>query len=284
MQARRVTFQQCADQYIASHQSGWRNAKHRYQWTVTLRTYVNPVIGALAVAEIDTALVLKVLQPIWEAKTETAARVRGRIKSILDWATVRGLGEGENPARWRGHLDKLLPARPRFAPIEHHTALPYTELPEFMIELRRREGLGARALEFTILTAARTNEVIGAKWDEIDFATKVWTVPAARMKAGREHRVPLSDRALAILQSLPREHGSEFVFIGTKEGAALSSMAMLQTLREMRPGALTVAWPQVDFQGLVGRADCVRKPRCRNGARAFDQRQGRGQLSPWGSN
>ena len=130
---------------------------------------------------------------------------------------VRGHRQGENPARWRGHLDKLLPAPTKIRQIEHHPALPYTELPEFMIELRRREGLGARALEFTILTAARTNEVIGAKWDEIDFATKVWTVPAARMKAGREHRVPLSDRALAILQSLPREHGSEFVFIGTKE-------------------------------------------------------------------
>lgn len=238
--AKRVTFQTCADQYIASHQSSWRNEKHQYQWKATLASYVNPIIGALPVAEIDTALVLKVLQPIWETKTETAVRTRGRMKSILDWAKARGYRDGDNPARWKGHLRQLLSAPSKLRQVQHHPALPYAELPEFTTELRSGDEISARALEFAILTAVRTGEVIGAKWDEIDLDAKLWSIPAARMKANREHRVPLCDRVLDILKSLPREHGNPFLFIGGREGEPLSSMAMLQLLRALRPGTLTV--------------------------------------------
>jgi integrase len=236
--AKLVTFQQCADQYIAAHQSSWRNLRHRGQWLTTLSTYAFPIIGNLSVAAVDTALVLKILEPIWGTKTETAVRLRGRIESILDWARVRAYRSGENPARWRGHLDKLLPAPTKIRQIEHHPALAYAELPAFMASLREHEGVAARALEFTILTAARTGEVIRARWDEIDLLAKVWTVPAARMKAGREHRVPLDSRAMAILEALPREAGNPFVFIGGRAGASLADQAMLELLRDMRPGAL----------------------------------------------
>jgi integrase len=193
------------------------------------------------VQAIDTALVLKVLEPIWTAKPETAGRVRGRIESILDWATAREYRQGENPARWRGHLDKLLPARGKVRKVEHHAALPYGELAGFLVALREQEGIAARALEFTILTAARTGETIFARWTELNLLDKTWTIPAGRMKAGREHRVPLSARALAILEDMQQHrHGDDaFVFPGGKPGKSLSNMAYLMLLRRMGRHELT---------------------------------------------
>jgi integrase len=241
--AKAVTFKQCAETYIASHRAGWRNGKHAGQWSATLSTYAYPIIGALPVQAVDTGLVLKVLEPIWTAKPETAGRLRGRLESILDSAKVRGYRDGENPARWRGHLDKLLPARAKVRQVEHHAALPYAELPAFLASLREQEGIAARALEFAILTAGRTGEVIGARWSEIDLLDKVWTVPAARMKAHREHRVPLSARALAILGEMQAarhgDAGDAYVFPGGKSGKPLSNMAFLMLLRRMGRGDLT---------------------------------------------
>jgi integrase len=233
--AKAVTFKECAARYIASHRAGWRNPKHAAQWQATLATYAEPVMGGLSVQAIDTALVLKVLEPIWTAKPETAGRVRGRMESILDWAKVRGYRAGENPARWRGHLDKQLPARSKVRRVEHHAALPYAELPGFLVSLREQEGIAARALELAILTAARTGEVIGARWSEMDLVEKTWTLPAARIKAGREHRVPLPGRALAILQEMQphRQADDAFVFPGGKNGRPLSNMAFLMLLRRM---------------------------------------------------
>jgi integrase len=233
--AKAVTFKECAARYIASHRAGWRNPKHAAQWQATLATYAEPVMGGLSVQAIDTALVLKVLEPIWTAKPETAGRVRGRMESILDWAKVRGYRAGENPARWRGHLDKQLPARSKVRRVGHHAALPYAELPGFLVSLREHEGIAARALELAILTAARTGEVIGARWSEMDLVEKTWTLPAARIKAGREHRVPLPGRALAILQEMQphRQADDAFVFPGGKNGRPLSNMAFLMLLRRM---------------------------------------------------
>ena len=181
--AKAMTFKQCAEAFIKAQRAGWHNGKHAAQWEATLATYAEPMIGNLPVQVVDTALVLKVLEPIWTTKPETASRVRGRIESILDWAKARDYRAGENPARWRGHLDKLLPARSKVRKIKHHAALPYSELPSFLIELRSQPGIAARALEFTILTAARTNETIGATPHEINGSEKLWTVPAGRMKA-----------------------------------------------------------------------------------------------------
>jgi integrase len=239
--AKAVTFKECAARYIASHRAGWRNPKHAAQWQATLATYAEPVIGGLSVQAVDTALVLKVLEPIWTAKPETAGRVRGRMESILDWAKVRGFRSGENPARWRGHLDKLLPARSKVRRVEHHAALPYAELPSFLARLREQEGVAARALEFATLTAARTGSVIGARWSEMDLLDKTWTLPATRMKAGREHRVPLSARALAILEGMQPDRRAEdaFVFPGGKNGRPLSNMAFLMLLRRMGLGDVT---------------------------------------------
>src|SRR5262249_45104395 len=193
--AKAIMFKQCADSYVAAHRAGWRNEKHAAQWSATLSSYVYPVIGALPVQAVDTGLVLKVLEPIWTAKPETASRLRGRLESILDFAKVRGYRDGENPARWRGHLAKLLPARSKVRAIEHHAALSHPELPAFLVSLQEQEGIAARSLEFLILTAARTGEVIGARWNEIDLVDKTWTVPKERMKAHREHRIALSSRA-----------------------------------------------------------------------------------------
>jgi len=241
--AKAITFKQCAELYIASHRAGWRNDKHAAQWPMTLSTYAYPAIGALPVQAIDTRLVLKVLEPIWRTKPETASRLRGRLASILDFAKVRGYRESENPARWRGHLAKLLPARSKVRAIEHHAALPYHKLPGFLTVLREQEGTGARALEFMILTAARTGEAIGARWNEIDLLDKTWTVPAVRMKAHREHRVPLSPRALAILGEVQKirdcDADDAFVFPGRKAATPLSNMVFLMLLRRMGGGDLT---------------------------------------------
>ena len=216
--AKTVTFQQCAERYIASHRAGWRNPKHAEQWESSLRRFAFPVIGALSVQAIDTALVMKVIEPIWEEKTETASRVRGRIESILSWAKVHGYRTGENPARWKDHLNNLLPERSRVRKGEHYAAMPYDDLACFLIELRKKQGIDARALEFTILTAARVSEVVRARRSEI--SGDVWTIPAERMKGGKPHRVPLSRGAMELLEALP--HNRELIFPGPKFGRALN--------------------------------------------------------------
>jgi integrase len=242
--AKAVTFRECAESYVSAHRAAWRNHKHAGQWAMTLKTYADPMIGTLPVQSVGTALVLKVLEPIWTKKPETASRLRQRIEKILDYAKVRGYREGENPASWRGHLDKLLPPTSKVRKVVHHAALPYAELPAFLGQLREQEGAAAQALEFAILTAARTSEVLGARWSEIDLHAKVWIIPAERMKAGREHRVPLSDRALAILKAAKPvnqavEVGKQVVFVGGKPGRPLSNMAFLMLLRRMKHGDLT---------------------------------------------
>jgi integrase len=235
-----ITFEQCARSFIEAHAPSWRNEKHQSQWHSTLATYAYPIIGKLAVGAIDTALILKILEPIWVAKTETANRLRGRIEQILDWAKVRDYRQGENPARWRGHLDKLLARRSKVAPRKHRAALPYAEVGTFMAELTERPGRAARALEFLILTAARTGEVLKARRREIDLSAKIWTVPANRTKSGREHRVPLSARALMVLNGRPLPDDPDaLIFPGRQPGRPLSNMAMLKMMGEMRPG-LTV--------------------------------------------
>jgi integrase len=227
-----VTFGECVKSYIAAHKPGWRNAKHAQQWENTLRTYVDPILGALPIQAIDTGLVLKALEPIWNKKSETAGRVRGRIETILDWATARGYRQGENPARWRGHLDKLLPKRSKLRQVRHHPALPFDQVPDFIAALQQQKGIAARALEFLILTASRTGEVIGARPSEI--AEGLWTVPASRMKRKKEHRVPLPRRALEIVEEMRRDYGGEFLFPGAKRGKHLSNMAMLELMRGMK--------------------------------------------------
>jgi integrase len=240
--AKAITFKQAAEQYIEAKRAEWKNAKHASQWANTLNAYAYPFIGALPVQDIDTALVQKVIEPIWSAKTETANRVRGRIERILDWAARRGLRTGANPARWRGHLEFDLAKRSKVQPVQHHAALPFIELPDFMAELRAQVGIAARALEFTILTAARTNETIGAALAEIDPAQKVWAVPGERMKAGKEHRVPLSPRALAIVRGITAiQTGDDaFIFRGGRQGRPLSNMAMAAVLKRMGRTDITV--------------------------------------------
>jgi integrase len=238
--ARAMTFQQCAEAFIEARKAGWQNAKHVAQWSSTLRTYAYPVFGSLPVQHVDVSLIAKVLEPIWKTKTETASRLRGRIERVLDWATVRGYRQGDNPARWRGHLDQLLVARSRVQKVRHHPALAYPEMGQFMAALREQESTSALALEFLILTATRTAEVIGATWAEIDFDAAVWTIPAERMKSRKEHRVPLSRPALAILKRLDKHRHGEFVFTGAKPDRSLSNMALLMLLERMGRSGLTV--------------------------------------------
>lgn len=226
------TFGECADAYVEAMRPSWRNAKHTAQWTMTLTKYAKPM-RAKPVNAIGTQDVLDVLQSLWKRTPETAERLRGRIENVLDAAKARGHRSGENPARWRGHLDQLLPKRQRLSR-GHHTALPYETTPTFMADLRERSAVAARALEFTILTAARTSEVLGAEWDEIDREKMVWIVPASRMKAGREHRVPLSPRAMAIVEAIQEQGTEGFLFPGPKAGRPLSSMAMAMLLRRMK--------------------------------------------------
>ena len=230
--AKAVSFSKVAEQYIAQHEAGWKNPKHAAQWVATLSTYAFPVIGSVTVASVDTPLVLKVLEPIWTGKTETASRLRGRIEVILDYATAKGLRDGPNPARWKGHLALTLPARRKVAPVQHHAAIPVLEMPAFMKQLRGMDGVSARALEFLTLTAARSGEVRGMTWGEVDLKNKLWTVPASRMKAKREHRVPLSDAAWLILESIKRVNGVNLVFPGTR-GGALSDMSLTAVMRRM---------------------------------------------------
>lgn len=237
--ARTKTFDQCAVAFIDAHREGWRNAKHAEQWTNTLSTYASPEIGSNPVQDVDTAAVMRVLGEIWKTKPETASRLRGRIESVLDWATVRGYRAGENPARWRGHLDKLLPKRSKIKKVRHHPALPYAEAPAFFASLHGQEGVAARALEFLILTAGRTGEVIGARWDEVNLEDKIWTVPADRMKAGRPHEVPLSPQAAHILKAQLKVKTGDYVFAGRRPTEALSNMAMLALLKRMGRTDLT---------------------------------------------
>lgn len=254
--ARTMTFAEAAKQYIAAHEAGWRNAKHADQWRNTIATYAEPILGKLPVAEIDTGLVLSAIEPIWRTKTETASRVRGRIAAILDWAKVHNYRTGDNPARWRGHLDKLL-AKPRnVARPQHHPALPYAEIGKFMADLRKAPGVAALAVEFIILTAARTSEALRARWSEIDLDAKRWVVPADRMKAGREHRVPLSEPALEVLQKARALPGADlsptgWVFPGAQAGAPLSNMAGLALLRRLKRGELTVHGFRTTFRDWI---------------------------------
>ncbi len=233
--AKMMSFDQCAKAYILAHKASWKNAKHGDQWTNTLNTYASPVFGNLPVAVIDTGLVMKCLAPIWERKTETASRVRGRIESVLGWATTSGYRTGENPARWKGHLQNLLATISKSSRIKNHPSLPWQRISEFLSGLRTREGVSPRAVEFTVLTACRSGEVRGARWTEFDMASKIWTIPAKRMKAGREHQVPLSDAALALLKLIPRNSGAmdtDLVFAGTK-GQPMSDMSMTSVIRRM---------------------------------------------------
>ena len=230
-EAKAMTFDQCAAAYIESHKPGWKNVKHAEQWTNTLATYAKSIIGHLSIQDVDTGLVTKVLEPIWYTKTETASRVRNRIELIISWATVRGYRTGENPARWRGHLDHLLPKRSSVQKVKHFAALPMNELGDFIQKLHGFEGIVPLALEFQILTASRTNEVMGAKWSEINIDEALWTIPSSRMKAKREHRVPLSARAVDILKSLNSPGNDAYIFPGRYSGQ-LSSNAFLALIKK----------------------------------------------------
>jgi integrase len=230
------SFAECAEQFINTNAAGWKNAKHAQQWRNTLTTYAYPVIGGLNVADIETHHILAILEPIWSTKTETASRVRGRIDRVMNWAKTRGLFEGQNPAQWLGHLENVLPARSKVQKVKHFEALPYQEIGDFMSALRARESMSSLGLEFLILTAARTSEVMLATWDEIDGDT--WTIPAERTKMAREHRVPLSKQAQAVLATV-RDIGGEYIFPGQKKGRPLSNMAFLKQLERMGYGHLT---------------------------------------------
>lgn len=235
---RQMTFDQCAAAYIDAHRVSWKNAKHAEQWENTLATYASPLIGALPVASVDTDTIVKILTPIWKTKTETATRLRGRIESILGWATVSKFRQGDNPARWRGHLENLLAAPNKVTKVRNHPALPWDQISAFMRELRLAEGGAARALEFAILTACRSGEVRGVAWDEIDLDAKLWTIPAERMKAGKEHRVPLSTSAVTLLRSVKVD--GDIVFSGRKKGSYMSDMTLTAVLRRMGRDNITV--------------------------------------------
>jgi integrase len=244
--AKAITFQQCAEAYMADNSIGWKNAKHRQQWKNTLSEYAYPVLGKLSVRDIDTGLVVKVIKPLWTAVPETASRLRGRIETVLNWATAHGHRRDQygnalpNPARWKGNLDHLLPKRSKVRSIKHFDAMPYGEVGAFMAELRQQEGVAPLALQFTILNAARTNETIEAKWSEFDPLRRLWTIPGERMKSGRDHRVPLSDAAMEILKRQTEASQGDYVFPGRISNKPLSNMSMLQLLRRMRGQGKTV--------------------------------------------
>jgi len=234
-----TTFRAEAEAYMEAHSPGWENTKHRAQWKSTMATYVYPHIGDTPIASVTTDDVLAVLRPIWQTKAETAKRVRGRIELVLNAAKARGLRSGENPALWRGHLSQLLPARSKVSPVIHHAALPFKDLPDFFLRVQAADGLGARALELAILTAGRTNEVLGATWAEIDMDSAIWVIPGARMKARREHRVPLSSCAVALLRKLYARRDGPYLFPGQRPSKPLSNMALLMTLRRLKRDDIT---------------------------------------------
>lgn len=234
-----VTFDMAASRYIDNMKPAWRNPKHCAQWTSTLKTYACPVIGLKAVSDITTEDVVRILEPIWQTKTETAYRVRGRIEAVLNWAKAMGFCSGENPARWKGNLENILPAWSKIATVRHHPALPYRELPDLMVKLSQREGVGARALEFTILTACRCKEVAHAKWSEFNMTERTWTIPAHRMKAGKEHIVPLSEAAMQVLKKM-EGHSDDLVFPSTHNGKTISDQTMRAVLRRITSPVYTV--------------------------------------------
>lgn len=248
------TFAECATEYIESHKAGWKNPKHADQWTNTLTTYAYPFIGEMLVQNVDIDAVLKCLHLIWNTKTETASRLRGRIESVLSWATVKGYREGDNPARWRGHLDQVLSKPNDVKKVTHFPALPYSKISGFMKKLRKQtEGsMGAICLEFTILCACRSGESRGATWAEFDLDAGLWTIPAERMKAGKEHRVPLSMAALNIVKKLSDAKTSELVFPGMKDGQALSDMSLSAVLRRMEIKNTTVHGFRSTFRDWAG--------------------------------
>lgn len=232
-----ITFEKAARQFITAKSPEWKNVKHGQQWTNTLETYAFPTVGELQVCDITLTHILKILEPIWATKTETATRLRGRLEQVLDWATVRGYRHGDNPARWRGHLDKLLAKPEKVTKVEHHPALLIDAMGGFTRDLRQRHGITARALEVLVLTAARSGEIRGATWTEIDLDAATWTIPAERMKAGKEHRVPLSGRVLEILRALPRLAGNDLVFPAPR-GGVLSDMSLTAVTRRMQVEAV----------------------------------------------
>ena len=236
-QATEKTFKQAAEAFIEAKSDTWKNAKHRAQWTSTLETYAYPHLGKLLVRDVGLEHVLKVLEPIWKSKNETASRIRGRIEKVLDWATVRKLREGENPARWKGHLEMLLAAPSKVQSVEHHRALPVRDMPTFFASLKAREGIAAKALAFAILCAARSGEVRGGTWQEIDLKNKVWIIPGVRMKAGQEHRVPLSKEALCILLVTPDDQRRDLIFPAPR-GGQLSDMTLTAVMRRMQADAV----------------------------------------------
>lgn len=255
-----LTFNECATKYIEAHRAGWKNEKHAQQWENTLNTYASPVFGKLPVQRVDTALVMKALEPIWTEKPETANRVRGRVELVLDWATVRKYRAGENPARWRGHLDKLLPKRSKVAAVKHHPALPYDEMSDFMKALRKRDGVAPKALEYVILTVCRVSEAVMMQWLEIDFKARTWTIPGERTKSKRPHRVPLTDDALAILETMKAQKQNDYVFPGWKIGKPLTGAACLKLLQQdMSYPDLTVHGFRSTFRDWA--AECTNYPR-----------------------
>ena len=256
--AKAVTFRTCAEAYMEAHKAGWRSGKHAVQWPSSLQNHVYPVIGDLPVQAIDTGLVMKVLEPIWTTRSETATRVRARIESVLDWATTHGYRRGENPARWRGHLQNLLPKRSRVKWVQHYAALPFKQMPAFMVDLRAQNSVSARALEFVILTAVRSGEATGALWSEIDMKVGIWTVPAERMKAGVEHRVPLSAPALAVLQQM-RGLNDTLVFVGSRSKRRLSDKVLRSMLVKVSRVDATVHGFRSSFRDWAG--ECTAFPR-----------------------
>lgn len=248
-----VDFDEAARRYIAANEPSWRSVKHRQQWVTSLATYASPVIGSKDVAVISDDDVLRILEPIWHAKPETANRVRTRVENVLDWAKARNLRQGENPARWRGHLKHLLPSRKKLAAVRHHAALPWREMPEFMAELRADGSQSSLALRFIILTCVRREEAMEAVWPEINIAERVWTIPPERMKAGLMHRVPLSDAALDVLGKLIRVDGNPYLFPGARPMRPLRITAGWQLLRDMRPG-LTVHGCRSSFRDWIAEA------------------------------
>jgi integrase len=246
-----VSFGEAADQFIASMEMSFRNEKHRDQWKMTLGDAYCADLRKRPIADIGTEDVLQVLTPIWQVKAETASRIRGRIERVLDFAAVKGWRTGENPARWRGHLKNALPARQKLAR-GHHSAMPYAEVPAFVMRLQRAEATAARALELLTLAAARSGEVLGATWTEFDLDAKVWTVPAERMKAGKEHRVPLSDRAVDLIKAQADVKVGDFVFPGEKKGKPLSPMALAMLMRRMKLGHYTIHGFRSAFRDWAG--------------------------------
>ena len=251
--AKGQTFAECAATYIEDHKPEWKNEKHIQQWTNTIRDYVSPVIGKRPISEITTADIVRILKPIWQTKNETASRIRGRIEAVMDWATAHEMRSGDNPARWKGHLEHLLArSTPEQREDKHHAAMPHAELPKFIKRLNEQEGMARWTLEFLILTGTRTSEVINAEWSEIDFDKKLWTIPKIRMKAGKEHRIPLVERCIEILTTVKPFSQERFVFPGGKIDKPLSNMAMAMLLRRMGVEEYTVHGFRSTFRDYIG--------------------------------